>query len=176
MKRYQKYTKELLSNVASKSTSIVGMMKLLGANVASGGTHHHLSKLIKKFEIDTSHFIACPGVIFGKNRKKTYDEVLVLRKNGTRKLALQLRRALIESGREYICECCSTGPIWNGKELRLQVDHKNGNYLDDRSENLRFICPNCHTQTPNYCCNKGKTGVCSYNKDEKRKASGSPGK
>ena len=47
------------------------------------------------------------------------------------------------------CEC-GQGRIWNGIPLTLQIDHRNGNIKDNRIENLRLICPNCHTQTDNW--------------------------
>lgn len=53
------------------------------------------------------------------------------------------------------CEGCGIGPIWNGKPLHLQVDHKNGNSRDCRKENLQKLCPNCHTQTPTYAGRNG---------------------
>lgn len=49
------------------------------------------------------------------------------------------------------CMLCSQGPLWNGQSLRFQIDHKNGNKHDCRWENLRKICPNCHTQTETFC-------------------------
>ena len=51
---------------------------------------------------------------------------------------------------------CGQGPSWNGRPLVLQVDHINGDPLDNRQENIRFICPNCHTQTENFAGNKRK--------------------
>lgn len=42
---------------------------------------------------------------------------------------------------------------WNNKELKLDLDHINGDPTDNRLDNLRFLCPNCHSQTNTY---KGK--------------------
>ena len=45
-----------------------------------------------------------------------------------------------------ICIFYSQPLEWNGKPLKLILDHKNGNNSDDRHENLRFLCPNCNSQ------------------------------
>ena len=55
-------------------------------------------------------------------------------------------------------ECAECGITeWHGKELSLHLDHINGDSSDHRIQNLRFLCPNCHSQTDTYCGrNKGR--------------------
>lgn len=50
---------------------------------------------------------------------------------------------------------------WLGKPIMLHVNHKNGNWLDDRPEYIEFICPNCHSLTSNYCGSKGLAEIAS---------------
>jgi len=67
------------------------------------------------------------------------------------------------------CAECSTGESWQGKHLALQLDHINGDSNDHRLENLRILCPNCHSQTPTYggkaLQNKTVTGTVFAAKD-----------
>jgi hypothetical protein len=156
----KKYTKEILEPLAKESACVIDVIRKLGLREA-GGTHSHISRKLKEYGIDTTHFV---GKSNARGRghpanKRAWKQILVLRSNGRREHSVVLRRALIESGRKYECEVCSLPPTWNGKELRLQVDHKSGNWLDDRPENLQFTCPNCHTQTEGYNGSKGKSSV-----------------
>jgi hypothetical protein len=60
-----------------------------------------------------------------------------------------LRRYLTET-HGYHCSECSISE-WNGKLICLHVDHRDGNSDNNLPDNLRLICPNCHSQTETWC-------------------------
>jgi len=65
---------------------------------------------------------------------------------------------------KYQCNECSITNTYNSRPITLHLDHINGINNDNRLENLRVLCPNCHSQTPTYCGkSKGKKGtsICS---------------
>jgi hypothetical protein len=73
-------------------------------------------------------------------------------------------KRVIEFKTEYKCFCCSITE-WNGKRLSLHLDHIDGNSDNNFLENLRLLCPNCHSQTETFCGRNIKnTKRSSYNK------------
>lgn len=69
--------------------------------------------------------------------------------NGTTRK--QLRNYILkENIFEYKCSECNCEPIHNGKPLVLQLDHIDGNPTNNIKSNLRWICPNCHSQTHSF--------------------------
>jgi hypothetical protein len=142
-----KYTREVVESAVKGSVSIAEVVRKLGLKM-TGGSHGHIKSVMKKYGIDTSHFLG-RAASTGKTspKKKAWRDVLLLEKDKLhRPHAYQLRRALIEFGRQYVCGTCGQGGVWNGKPLTLEVHHKNRNFLDNRPRNLQFVCPNCHSQ------------------------------
>ena len=58
-------------------------------------------------------------------------------------------RLLAEGLKENRCEECGLTD-WRGKPLSIALHHLNGVARDNRLENIKFLCPNCHSQTPNF--------------------------
>jgi hypothetical protein len=139
----RKYTKEFLEPLVKEANSVRDLLRKINVT-DSGGSHKLISKRIKEFEINTNHFKGGPRV---PHNKLSSDDILVEDRTPYHK---QLKRALIEIGRLYECGECSQESIWNNKELTLQIDHIDGNNRNQLKENLRFLCPNCHTQTKNW--------------------------
>ena len=75
----------------------------------------------------------------------------------TKAHANTIKARMLLLGVPRLCVKCGLGPEWQGEPLTLQLDHINGDGRDGRLENLRFLCPNCHTQTLTYAGRKTKS-------------------
>ena len=149
MSKY-KYTDDYLRDMASKSTSCLDMMRRMGYSKVSGATQSHLKRRLLAAGVDISHWLRGSSGRVAHNRR-TPSSTLV-RADSTRVLRTAtavLRRALIAIGVKYCCAICGISD-WCGRPLVLQVDHVDGDHKNNLADNLRFICPNCHTQTSNW--------------------------
>jgi hypothetical protein len=159
----RKYTYEVLSRIVESSLSYAEVLRRLGLKQA-GGSQTNIKRLVKEYGISTDHFLGRlrnrGNSHRGGPRKAAAEEILILRDPlAAPERAVRLRRAMIETGIPYCCSMCRIEPRWNGKSLLLTVDHINGSRNDNQIENLRFLCPNCHSQTPTFGKSKGLTDV-----------------
>jgi hypothetical protein len=142
-----KHTKEVLQEAANASVSVAGVLRYLGLRQA-GGTQAHIARKIREFDVNTSHFL---GQAHGKGKKaltrKCASDILRKLPEGSNRAKREhLVRALTEVGIAYICAECLIEPTWCGKPLTLEIDHIDGDWLNNVKENLRYLCPNCHSQ------------------------------
>ena len=149
-----RYSDEQLKEAVAGNVSVAGVLQTLGIRPA-GGSHTHISRRIIERGYSTTHFTGRRSNSGPNHRggpaKLHWEEVLTLRSTGKRTKSYLLNRALIEMGRPYRCAECGCGEMWRNRRISLQVDHKNRNWLDDRPDNLTFLCPNCHSQTDGWC-------------------------
>lgn len=139
------YTPELLQPIAAQVFSISEMLRQLG-RAPTGSNISHMKRRCEKYGIDISHFKLGTAPNSPRPRRSA-ESILVLGEPLDRRTqASYLRRSLIETGRTHECHFCSQGPIWRGKPLQLEIDHINRKHWDNQAKNLRFICPNCHSQ------------------------------
>ncbi|KAF4410378.1 HNH endonuclease signature motif containing protein [Streptomyces lycii] len=157
-----RWTKEVLEAAVTASANMNEVLRRLGLETV-GGNHTHISRRVRALGIDTSHFTGRPaGVPAPRGRRRTAAEILVEQGPGqTRRVhSDRLKRLMLEAGRRDGCALCGTEPVWRGRPLPLEVDHIDGRWWNNRLENLRLLCPNCHSATDTYRGrNKGRAAL-----------------
>ena len=143
------------TNIIKTSHSYSDCLRKLGLGSRGGSSTDILKQRIKELNLSTQHFKQCKNESY---RKYSMEEILV--ENSTYTSINCLKRRLInENLLDYKCAICGISE-WNGKTLSLQLDHINGINTDHRIKNLRFLCPNCHSQTDTYA---GKNKILKIN-------------
>jgi hypothetical protein len=141
-------TSEELVAAAAMCHTVRGLFRFLDLPY-DGFAHARMVRRLREEGVDTSHFLgqrANTGRKF-PGRAKPLAEILVV---GGSYSTHTLRRRLIEEGvLEPECSCCRLR-TWNERPIPLELDHINGDRSDNRLENLRLLCPNCHAQTDTY--------------------------
>lgn len=136
------YSKDSLELIAKNSNSFNDMLDSMGHG-KSGGAYKVIRNVVKRLDIDISHFK------LEQNRLRIYDNSVDVGINN-------LKLYILEAGiRTHRCENCNLD-IWLGDKIPLELHHIDGNRNNNTLDNLKLLCPNCHSLTENYRGRKNK--------------------
>lgn len=166
--KLNKISREELEYISQESSSLREILLIVRVDDSSGN-YITLRRTLKELNIVFSPTVKkIERVPF---RKKSMEELLV---KGNREITHLRYRIIKEKVLEYKCQikdCDNTG-TWLGETISLQLDHIDGDRANNQIENLRFLCPNCHTQTETYGSRRIKglnRSQCKENKTIKAK-------
>ena len=142
-----KYSDDRIRAAVASTICFNDTLRSLGISPRGGSVYYNIKRRIKQLKIDTSHHLgrAAKAGPRGSCKRKTVDDIFVFGREVQRSLLL---RAMIESGIPYKCSTCSNTGEWQGLPLKLDIDHIDGNRRNCLRNNVRFACPNCHSQYP----------------------------
>lgn len=144
MKKGKDFTKEEILDAVEKSGSLKALLINLGYSRFgySQQQKKRIQELLRKYGINEQthgHFFFS---------KKMFDSYVA--EKITSRVAVKRRFKQTLKPEEIKCSSCHIGEWWNGKHLVLQLEHKNGIKDDHSYDNLRLLCPNCHSQTETF--------------------------
>lgn len=131
--------------IIANNFSYSDCLRALGLGTRGGSSTDTLKRRINELQCSTAHFSLQKS---GAYQKHSLDDILIEHSSYANIASLK-RRLINENVLPYKCAICGLTE-WQGKPIVLQLDHINGVHDDHRINNLRFLCPNCHSQTETY--------------------------
>lgn len=132
-----------IAQAVQNSQTLSGVIRCLG-RAKVGSNFQLVRRGIERLGLNTDHW-------HRPRARQGLDKATLFVQEGCTQRKV-LRRVILRDGLiPYRCALCQIGPEWQGKMLVLRLDHQNGARNDDRLENLRFLCPNCDSQTETFC-------------------------
>lgn len=145
MSRIRSWSDKELEVAIKSSRSIRAVLLLLNL-VPAGGNYEQIKRRAKELGISTEHFTGMGwnvGLQFNPKPPKPINELLVM--NGTSQ-SFELKKRLFVLGlKTPSCEICGWAEMSEDGRIPVELDHINGDRYDNRIENLRILCPNCHS-------------------------------
>ncbi|MEK7648506.1 MAG: HNH endonuclease signature motif containing protein [Patescibacteria group bacterium] len=148
--RKRKWTKEQLYDAVIRSRSYRQVLTALELREA-GGNYSQVKKYISEYGINIKHFTGklWSKGLHGINRPQIPLEQILVK--GSLYQSFKLKKRLFKEGLKVPkCEECGWANISKDGRVPLELDHINGNRIDNRFENLRILCPNCHSLKPTH--------------------------
>lgn len=142
-------TDEQFADTIKNSTNISEVLFKLGYSVAGNSWGFaQVRKRMADLNLDQSMFKG-KSAMAAKLQSMKLSAKDLLKPNCKHNRNITRRYIISNELLPYKCAICGLSE-WNGKTLSLELDHINGINNDNRLENLRFLCPNCHSQTTTY--------------------------
>ncbi len=145
MPRKRSWSETQLKNAVENSKSYRNVINILGL-IPAGGNYDQIKKYIKEYNISTKHFT---GMLWNRGLRMPFKPVLALKdilvKNSTYQSFKLKKRLFLAKLKEPKCEECDWAEMSVDGRIPLELDHINGDRHDNRLENLRVLCPNCHS-------------------------------
>lgn len=160
MPKKRKWTDEQLIKAVNTSLSVRMVIKKIGL-IPAGGNYDQVKARIKLLSLDTSHFTGMGWHTGNRVRAmvpaKPLRELLVYNSDVQ---SYKLKQKLFNSNiKKPVCELCGWSERAEDGRIPVELDHINGKRRDNRIENLRILCPNCHSlQTTHRGKNKSRGG------------------
>ena len=148
-------------NMVKKSTSVGDICHTLGSR-KGGCMFSNIQRRIDEMKLNTNHFIDKRNGKYNFNYISK-DEIINRLKPNTILDQHWLKKKLIHfSIIPHKCNDCLLTSVWNGKPITLHLDHIDGDHTNNDVSNLRFLCPNCHSQTSTFSMGtrKRKIHIC----------------
>lgn len=142
------YTDAALIEAVSRNFTIAATLRELGLPRSQGAAYQRFYRDVARLQLSLQHFDARKAN-FANRRRTPLAQNLV--PNSTSNGSNLKKRLLREKVLLPICAICAGTDRWRGAPLTLHLDHKNGDPTDNRLDNLRILCPNCHSQTATWC-------------------------
>lgn len=144
------WTDEGLRTAVASARSVAQAIRALGL-VPVGGNYDQVQRRIRELELDTTHFTGKgwnTGAQFWSPTRIPLSQVLVKdRWTGSHTLK---QRLFSEGLKDAACELCGWADAAPDGRIPVELDHINGDRNDNRLENLRILCPNCHALQPTH--------------------------
>lgn len=145
MTKPRKWNESDLRKAVTLSTSKRQVINKLGL-VEAGGNYEQIGKYIKFYNINTNHFLGQKsnlGKIIPRSPIYKLEEILI---RGSLFQSHKLKKRLFsENIKKRKCEICNWAKVSVDGRIPLELDHINGDHHDNRIQNLRILCPNCHS-------------------------------
>lgn len=143
------YSDEEFIDIVQSSSNFTDCCRKIGLSINGSNGRNQIKKRCEELNLSYNHFYITAAERRKGKPRYSLEEILIENSPYANRSALKQR--LIKEGLlEYKCAICNNDGNWNGKPLSLQLDHINGINNDNRLENLRLLCPNCHSQTSTF--------------------------